>query len=696
MDADQQKIIANFKINRDSYKLGNIKYIELFLTKINPENVENPLEIFEKRWDELLDEHELEDTTDIARFYRLITTFKPALSSILEPGLTFDSICDMAVESFNGVLNRIRRQINDSKFHNKPKGAILPGSNKSLTLSYFCKICKQIFNVPPKKQEEILNSEDKVELPQHCDKEMEIKIIRAPPKPKEEEIVKEIKIYPAELLMGHLNSSEAHAEYLKVMSVGIDIGSSTSHLIFSQLTLKREMSFFNLSNRFVTVNREIKYEGNIVFTPLIDRTTIDIEAIVDFCKEEYKKAGFTPEMIDTGAVVVTGETAKKHNAAEIVRRLSSESGKFVSATAGPNFESVLGAMGSGVVALSKQKQKTILNVDIGGGTSNLAISSNGAVHSTACINVGGRLLGIDKNFKIWRIDGPTEFAMKYLNMHYTLGDIIPEVDVIRISREYAKILIEVMFGSAQSPLAKDLLMTENLDFSIPIDEVSFSGGVAEMIYGKNTKHFDDIGRYLAEEIKKIITEKGMTLIEPENKIRATVIGAGAFSLSISGSTCYYDQQIQLPMENIPIIPINITLEDVSLDFSKMKKEVTSALRSFDLHEGEDKIALYFKNPMMRSDIGLFAKAIENALPNSLKNNKLILIILGSDGGKILGLTLKKKTSIKANLFCLDELDLNAGDWIDIGQPLKESNAFPITIKSLVFNKDKKPEINYKS
>ncbi|UYP43731.1 hypothetical protein NEF87_000016 [Candidatus Lokiarchaeum ossiferum] len=690
IDANQQKIIANFKINRDSYKLGNIKYIEFFLTKIDPENVEHLLEIFEQKWDELLDEHELEDTTDISRFYRLITTFKPALSSIVKPGQTFDSICDVAVESFNGVLNRIRRQINDIKFRNKPKGAILPGSNKSLTLSYFCTVCKQILNVDPKKQDEILNSEDKVELPKHCDKEMEIKIIRNPPKPKEEQIVKEIKIYPAELLMGHLDSSEAHAEYLKVMSVGIDIGSSTSHLIFSQLTLKREMSFFNLSNRFVTVNREIKYEGNIIFTPLIDRTTIDIEAIVDFCKEEYKKAGFTPEMVDTGAVVVTGETAKKHNAAEIVRRLSSESGKFVSATAGPNFESVLGAMGSGIVALSKQNQKTILNVDIGGGTSNLAISSKGTVLSTACINVGGRLLGIDKNFKIWRIDGPTEFVMKYLNMHYTLGDIIPEVDVIRISREYAKILLEVMSGRAQSPLAKDLLMTEDLDFSIPIDEISFSGGVAEMIYGNNAEHFDDIGSYLAAEIKNLITEKGITLIEPENKIRATVIGAGAFSLSISGSTCYYDLNIQLPMENIPIIPINTTLEDVRLNFSKMRNEVTSALRNFDFQEGEDVVAFYFKNPMIRSDISLFAKAIESALPNSIENSKIILIILGSDGGKILGLTLKKETSIKSNLFCLDELDLKAGDWIDIGRPLKESNAFPITIKSLVFNKEKKP------
>jgi ethanolamine utilization protein EutA len=144
-------------------------------------------------------------------------------------------------------------------------------------------------------------------------------------------------------------------------------------------------------------NENCKYYKN---TPLIDRYTIDIDAVIEFCEKEYEKAGIAPEMVDTGAVIVTGETAKKQNAAEIVRRLSSETGKFVSASAGPNFESLLGAMGSGVVDLSRKNENTIMNVDVGGGTSNLAIASNGNVHSTSCINVGGRLLRIDENFKI--------------------------------------------------------------------------------------------------------------------------------------------------------------------------------------------------------------------------------------------------------------------------------------------------------
>jgi ethanolamine utilization protein EutA len=391
--------------------------------------------------------------------------------------------------------------------------------------------------------------------------------------------------------------------------------------------------------------------------------------------------------VDTGAVIVTGETAKKQNAAEIVRRLSSETGKFVSASAGPNFESLLGAMGSGVVDLSRKNENTIMNVDVGGGTSNLAIASNGNVHSTSCINVGGRLLGIDENFKIWRIDEPSEFLMKELNMNYQIGDIIPKEDVKIIAQEYAKALVEVMRGQATSYIAKELMMTDNLDFSISIDEFSFSGGVAEMIYDES-KAYNDIGAYLAEEIKALMEEYELPIFEPENKIRATVIGAGSFSLSVSGSTCYFDKSILFPLENIPVINVNILKENFSPE--NLEKEVNRAFKRFDMQEGEDLVALYFKDPIHRSAYYLpeFAKAIEKALPNSISKNMMIILIFGQDMGGSVGIALRRETAIQSNLICMDELELEEGDWIDIGAPLYSGQAFPVTVKSLVFNKNK--------
>jgi ethanolamine utilization protein EutA len=486
-----------------------------------------------------------------------------------------------------------------------------------------------------------------------------------------EVVEKEEPIEPIELLMQHFPAD--NIEYMKVLSVGIDIGSSTSHLIFSKLTLKRETSLFNITNRFNLINREIIYQSSIIFTPLIDRYNIDVDAVVEFCKREYEKAGITPEMVETGAVLVTGETAKKQNAAEIVRRLSSESGKFVSAAAG------------------LYNLKTHLHVDVGGGTSNLSIASNGKVLSTSCINIGGRLLGIDKDFKIWRIDGPTQFLMNELDMTYKIGDTISEEDARTIAREYAKALVEVMQGPAESTVAKELMMTEDLDFSIPVDTYSFSGGVAEYIYGID-ENFDDIGVMLAEEIMALVKVKGLAFVEPENKIRATVIGAGAFSLSVSGSTTFFDEKIDLPVVNVPVLPVYIG----NLEFTpeRLVEAIRKSFTTFDMSEGDDLVALYFRDRVVSRVytgdewLPAFAKAIEEALSNSVSNKKLIILIFGYDVAKRLGLVIRDETSIKNNILVLDELELEAGDWIDIGTPLKTTQAFPVTVKSLVFNENK--------
>ncbi|MFW9848349.1 MAG: ethanolamine ammonia-lyase reactivating factor EutA [Candidatus Thorarchaeota archaeon] len=477
------------------------------------------------------------------------------------------------------------------------------------------------------------------------------------------------------------------AENMQLLSVGIDIGSSTSHLIFSRLTLNRERSFTNPSNRFMLVDREVLYESEIIFTPLLDKYTIDVEGIVDFCKEEYRKAGFTPEDVQTGAVIVTGETAKKQNAEEIVKRLSSESGKFVSAVAGPNYESVLGAMGSGIVDLSGETNKTIMNVDIGGGTSNIAIASRGYVHSTSCINVGGRLLGIDKDFKIWRIDEPTKFVMKELRMKYKMGDTIPEEDVKSIARAYAEALIEVMLGPAESPIAKELMMTEDIDLSIKVNQYSFSGGIAEIFYGSE-KSYDDIGVYLAEELWALVKEHNMQFIEPAIKIRATVIGAGAFTLSVSGSTCYFDKTIEFPIINIPVLSINVNTENYRPGI--VQDEVNRAFNKYDMKEGDGVVALYFKDSLYRSYSWLqeFVKSIENALPKTVENKMMVILLFETDIGKMVGLMTRRETSIEQNLICLDELFLEEGDWIDIGAPFHSDQVFPLTVKSLVFNKNK--------
>jgi len=469
---------------------------------------------------------------------------------------------------------------------------------------------------------------------------------------------------------------------IELLSVGIDVGSSTTHLVFSNLVLLRDEK--SSSRRFRIEKRKIIYEGRIINTPLLDNDTIDLVKLTDFVKEECKLAGIDPADIQTGAVIVTGETARKHNAKHIAEALSKDAGKFVAATAGPNFESLLAAMGSGATARSKDIGKTILSCDIGGGTSNLAISINGEVVSTSCISVGGRLLAINSEGEILRLSEPAQRIMEYIGLNYKIGDRIPEPDIEKIASELAGALIEVMTGPANSFLARQLMVTENLNFPGTIDEYSFSGGVAEFIYGA-TGNYGDMGEVLSDKIIALIPELKSPVVEPVNKIRATVIGAGAYSLSISGSSGFMDDKISFPIRNVPVLRVDVERSKLSMEH--VVTQIKNAFRRFDLIEGEDIVALYFKDPVRVSypKLELFATSIEAALCNSIEKKMPVILIFEKDIACSVGNVIRRETRMKTNLLSLDELTLKDGDWIDISEPLIGCQVFPVTVKSLIFN-----------
>jgi len=474
---------------------------------------------------------------------------------------------------------------------------------------------------------------------------------------------------------------------IELLSVGVDVGSSTSHLAFSNLLLKRDET--SPTRRFHVVGRKVVYEGEIIDTPLEDHQTIDVERLTRFFKDEYSRAGIHQDDVKSGAVIITGETAKKQNAEQIAAALSSDAGKFVAATAGPNFESLIAAMGSGAVDRSKRTAKTILSCDIGGGTSNMAISCNGEVVSTSCISVGGRLLAVDSQGTILRTSDAGKKVMTHLGVHYDVGDVIPEKWLKKITAVLAQTLVEVMNGPAVSDLAKDLMVTDDLDFSRKIDEYTFSGGVSELLYGCNGYQHNDIGAYLAAEIKELLPGLSGPVIELENKIRATVIGAGAHTLSISGSSGFMDDQLSFPMWNIPVLRVDVEQDKLSL--AHITSEIEKSFKRFDLSEGAETVALYFKDLTHNSyqKLVLFANAIESALANSIGKNIPIILIFQADIACGVGNVIRRETGLKKNLLTLDELDLKDGDWIDIGEPMVENQVFPVTVKALIFHDTRK-------
>ena len=470
---------------------------------------------------------------------------------------------------------------------------------------------------------------------------------------------------------------------LNLISAGIDVGTTTSHLIFSKLQL--EKIYTPRGVKFEVTNREILYKGTITLTPLIDGSNIDYLKLVEFIKSEYINANMSIDDIDTGAVIITGESAKKENAEDLVKALAYKAGKFVCAAAGPNFESVIAAMGSGAAQYSKESKKTVMNIDIGGGTSNIAIVKDGEVLNAACVNVGGRLLAFDDDNHIIRIEEPIRNLEEKMGLTFDYGMKISEDQ----KREMAKILAESLFENLnqklESQIAKNLLMTNPVEYDGEIDELMFSGGVAEYIYKKTEKNYGDLGIYLGEEIRKIIEAKNIAIHQPIELIRATVIGAGQYTLQVSGVTTHISDIDILPIHNIPVLEPKIDNKKITEE--SVKIAIQRSLNMFDIVEGEEPVALSFKGAIGGSYAGLttFVKGVIAALPNTIRKENPVIMVFDRDIGNSVGNVMKRETDAKKNIISVDEIIIQEGDFIDIDQPKAGGQVVPVVVKSLVFS-----------
>ncbi len=469
-----------------------------------------------------------------------------------------------------------------------------------------------------------------------------------------------------------------------MISVGVDIGSSTSHIVFSRLILEKNPE--SKTEKFEIKEREIVHSGPIHLTPFIDPATIDFLTLRDLILEDYRQAGFEISDIDTGAVIITGETAKKENADEIVSLLADETGKFVAATAGPNFESVLAAYGSGAVMESQETGLTIMNIDVGGGSSNIAVCRDGRVVETSAINVGGRLVAADSNGIIIRLEETGRKVAASIGVELKLGNELTDDIRKKMSDALSTALLEVITGGELGEIAKMLMMADPLPLEYPIDRVTFSGGVAEYIYGKEEQMFGDLGHDLALSIRRDVETSGLPLHEPMHRIRATVIGAGQSSLHVSGSTTFLSSGLEYPIRNLPVIVPEMPMG--KLTERDVMKAIAVAIQRFDIVEGTDPLLLAFRDAVRPSyeNLTVFAKGVVAALSNTVKSGKPIMMCFSDDIGNSVGNVMKRETGITNEVLSIDEIELSEGDFVDVGEPIIEGVVVPVVIKTLVFDK----------
>jgi len=478
------------------------------------------------------------------------------------------------------------------------------------------------------------------------------------------------------------------SERISLTSVGIDIGSSTSHLIFSRLILRRQG--ISLSSRFVVIKREIVYESPIMLTPYLDKTTIDTDKLNEFIHEAYSRASLTRNDIDTGALIVTGEAAKKKNAEAIAALFSEEAGKFVCATAGHNLEAILAAFGSGAVTASANDEElTCLNVDVGGGTSKIAITRGGEVVDTAALEVGARLVALGDDQRINRLEDAGETIGRASGLALSLGGTLSELEKERMAETLSGCLSEVLKRGELSPLTQELMLTPALSFEGPIDMIQFSGGVSEYIYGYETAEKGDLGNHVGRRIREraveLATQESWKLKEPDVRIRATVIGASQYTVQVSGNTIFLSDEGLLPLRNLQVVTPQLKQTE-PLSSEEVRTAVEKSLQRFDLTEGDRAVALaiHWELGPAYPLIHTLATGVIEAMSQHLTEGQPLVLVFDADIAKLVGNIIDKEIRPGTGVVSIDGIDLKDFDFVDVGAELPEAKAVPVVIKSLIF------------
>jgi ethanolamine utilization protein EutA len=471
-------------------------------------------------------------------------------------------------------------------------------------------------------------------------------------------------------------------EKIVLTSVGIDIGSSTSHLLFSRLTLRRQGG--GHSAQFSVVDRKIIWASPIFLTPYVTQTQIDFDKIRDFFQECYHSANLTPADIDTGAVVITGEALKKENARPIIEHFSGESGKFICASAGPHHEALLAAYGSGAVRLSKDSRSRILNVDMGGGTTKLSLIESGEIVETAAISIGARLVAFDSFGEITRLEEAGGVFAQMAGVEVSLGKRLAPEQQARIGNVMGDELLAVLReGFERHPLPQALMVTNPLVRYTGIkyiDYIIFSGGVSEYVYQKTDDKFGDFGADLGSSVRQFVQSMPRgSILEPAQGIRATVIGASEYTVQVSGATSFFAAEGCLPLFGHKVIRVRHV---GGADFSTPLK---AAFDKFDVKDFGPGLVISLEIEGMLDYPVL--KEIARVLAEMARQTPdcPLVVTIEQDIARVIGFILTNEYKIANPLICIDGISVGDLDFMDIGQPIGMMQIFPVTVKTLLFS-----------
>ncbi|MCC7162559.1 MAG: ethanolamine ammonia-lyase reactivating factor EutA [Anaerolineae bacterium] len=469
-----------------------------------------------------------------------------------------------------------------------------------------------------------------------------------------------------------------------LLSVGLDVGTTTTQIVFSRIHL-RNIAPSSQTPRIGIGDRDVLYQSQIYLTPLATRDRVDVRALEHIVEREYDKADIAPAQVETGAVIVTGEIAKKENAAEILQALGKYAGEFVVTVAGPRLEAQMAGRGSGAAAYSREHYARVTNVDIGGGSANSAVFELGNTLAAAAMNVGGRIIEVDPNtMQIRHIADPAHKIIQHHNLPIAVGGSAELGPLTEFCNALASLTVELIEGR-ESALAHRVMLTPPMRIDGRNTKLFFSGGVGHYFYHpikhvtlqEVTRH-GDIGPLFGLCLRENTTIQQMETVEPPETIRATVIGASSQTVTLSGSTIWAEKEI-LPIKNVPVVRPYLG----SMPGIPQAIREAMARMEVDPRSENAALALDIRGTLDFSQLQNLAQGLTEHAAAELPADRPLILILGRDYAASLGQAVKSLAPQRA-LLAIDQVGLDEGDFIDIGSPMMDGRVVPLSVKTLVF------------
>jgi ethanolamine utilization protein EutA len=464
-------------------------------------------------------------------------------------------------------------------------------------------------------------------------------------------------------------------------TIGVDIGSSTFHFMFGRVHLRRASN--ELSSRFEVVSREVLWRSPVRLTPYAGRH-IDAVRISEAIAEGHAEAGVPAKAVDTGAVILTGEALHTDNARALGEALAATTGDFVCVSAGHQLESMLAAFGSGAVAAAENEGLCLLHVDIGGGTTKLAIIDGEGVRQTAAFCGGGRIVVLDEARRVLRSSAGATAIGRQAGAELHVGATLSVDGAARVAESFADVVQGITTGDTTRTAEARLRLTPILQRSWRPNAISFSGGVSEYIYGREDRDFGDLGPLIGAAIRRRLADGRipLPLVDPGEGIRATVIGAAQSSMQLSGNTIFVSRRDGLPLQNIPVI--HPLYDAATLDRGEVAEGIRRALSNYGL-SNEDPVAVSLRwlGAPSYQRLKELASGIGEAL--GVTSLAAALVLVDEDIAASLGRLLVEDLAAERTVVCLDGIELKPLDYVDVGRIIEPANVLPVVIKSLLFD-----------